>query len=520
MKGLFKTRLLFAVVAFLLCFGITSVSYGQAVISVDPAESPSPGVGRQLTIRLKITNGRNIAGYEVSVHFDTSALRYVSSANGSYLPAGAFFAPPQVSGGKVTLTAVSVPNAAQESSGTLASVTFSVVAVQASTLRLTGAALSDSNAGSVSVSTRNGSVVESRVPKWDVNQDGIVNVFDLALVAKSLGSSDVRADVTGDGTVNVFDLALVAKHLGESTTGGTTRPPVTKPPVLPPPVLPPPSDLEPVANGVSVNGVTKPPVPPPPSDPFEGMVLIPAGEFRMGSNSGESHEKPIHSVYVGAFYMDKYEVTNAQYAAFLNAKGKHTEGGKTWLNIGGARARIEYVAGVYRAKGGYENHPVTHVSWYGAVAYSKWKGKRLPTEAEWEKAARGNLSGLKYPWGNTIDSSKANYGSHIGDTTAVGKYTANGYGLYDMAGNVWEWCLDEYNSGFYALSPSQNPLSGANSIRWILDNYAGVKSSRVMRGGSSFYPARKVRVAARSASSPTFAFNSGFGFRCVRAVTH
>ena len=164
----------------------------------------------------------------------------------------------------------------------------------------------------------------------------------------------------------------------------------------------------------------------------EGMVLIPAGEFQMGSNSGESNEKPVHSVYIDAFYMDEYEVTNAEYAAFLNAKGKHTESGKTWLNIGDARARIEYVAGVYRAKGGYENHPVTDVSWYGAVAYAAWAGKRLPTEAEWEKAARGNLSGLTYPWGNTIDSSKANYNNHIEDTTAVGKYTANGYGLYDM----------------------------------------------------------------------------------------
>ena len=204
----------------------------------------------------------------------------------------------------------------------------------------------------------------------------------------------------------------------------------------------------------------------------------------MGSNSGGSNEKPVHSVYIDAFYMDEYEVTNAEYAAFLNAKGKHTESGKTWLDIGSARARIEYVAGVYRAKGGYENHPVTYVSWYGAMAYAAWAGKRLPTEAEWEKAARGNLSGLTYPWGNTIDSSKANYNRHIGDTTAVGEYTANGYGLYDMAGNVWEWCLDEYDSGFYAVSPSQNPLSGANSIEWILDNYTGVESSRVLRGGS------------------------------------
>ena len=272
---------------------------------------------------------------------------------------------------------------------------------------------------------------------------------------------------------------------------------VMEDPQPPPPVTPPP--------------VTTQPVTPPSST--EGMVLIPAGEFQMGSNFNPD-EKPIHSVYIDAFYMDEYEVTNAEYAAFLNAKGKHTESGKTWLHIGSAPARIEYVAGVYRAKGGYENHPVIYVSWHGAVAYSKWKGKRLPTEAEWEKAARGNLSGLTYPWGNTIDSSKANYDSHIGDTTAVGKYTANGYGLYDMAGNVWEWCLDGYDSGFYAVSPRQNPLSGANSIMWILDNYIGVNSIRVLRGGSWHNTAQNVRVAARF-TAPTSA-NDLSGFRCVR----
>jgi formylglycine-generating enzyme required for sulfatase activity len=291
---------------------------------------------------------------------------------------------------------------------------------------------------------------------------------------------------------------------------------VMEDPQPPPPVTPPPVTTRPVT----------------PASSTEGMVLIPAGEFRMGSNSGSSNEKPVHSVYVDAFYMDKYEVTNAQYAAFLNAKGKHTrkwqdvvkywccscEGGNTWLDIGDGDERIEYVAGVYRAKGGYENHPVIYVSWHGAVAYSKWKGKRLLTEAEWEKAARGNLSGLTYPWGNSIDSSKANYNNRIKDTTAVGKYTANGYGLYDMAGNVWEWCLDEYNSGFYAVSSSQNPLSGANSIRWILDNYTGVKSSRVLRGGSWLNAAQDVRVADRSPDAPSGTSN-GLGFRCARAVT-
>ena len=299
MKTVLKPNLFFLCLVVLLCFGMTSLSYGQAVVSVNPAESPSPGVGQQLTIRLHISNGRNVAGYEVSVNFDTSALRYVSGSNGNYLPSGAFFAPPRVSGSTVTLAATSVSGAAQSSSGTLASVTFSVIAVKASTLRLTGVLLSDSNANSLSVSVRNGSVVERRAANWDVNGDGRVNVLDLTRVATRLGTRDASADTNGDGIVNVLDLVLVAQHLGE--TVGTTMPPV--------PVTP----------------VTQPTVPPtPPVDPYEGMGRIPAGEFRMGSNSGESDEKPVHSVYVDEFYMDKYEVTNAEYAAFLNAKGKHS----------------------------------------------------------------------------------------------------------------------------------------------------------------------------------------------------
>ena len=271
----------------------------------------------------------------------------------------------------------------------------------------------------------------------------------------------------------------------------------------------PPTDTEPPA---------EPPVTPPVEDSIEGMVLIPAGEFRMGNNSGYSDERPAHWVYVDAFYMDEHEVTNAEYAAFLNAQGKHADAGHVWLDIGDGDERIEFVAGVYRARAGYENHPVVEVSWYGAMAYALWKGKRLPTEAEWEKAARGGLSGKDYPRGNTIDPTRANYNDHIGGTTAVGKYQANGYGLYDMAGNVWEWCLDEYNADFYSISPARNPLSGANSIKWLLDNYTDVSSRRVLRGGSWSWPAAHVRVARRSNTPPTYTYGGG-GFRCARAVT-
>ncbi len=254
------------------------------------------------------------------------------------------------------------------------------------------------------------------------------------------------------------------------------------------------------------------------ADQIRDMVLIPAGEFQMGSNDGGNVERPVHTVYVDAFYMDKYEVTNAQYAAFLTAKGKHAEAGHTWLEIEYGIERIESVEGVYRAKAGHENRPVTYVSWYGAMAYAQWAGKRLPTEAEWEHAARGGLAGLKYPLGNSIESSQANYNNLSGGTTAVGEYPPNGYGLYDMAGNVWEWCLDEYDSYFYAISPSRNPLSGAPSVKWLLDNYTGVTSSRVLRGGAWNNIAQYVRVANRNWGMPNNSYYN-YGFRCVRAVS-
>jgi len=257
----------------------------------------------------------------------------------------------------------------------------------------------------------------------------------------------------------------------------------------------------------------------PPSEPPPGMVLIPAGEFRMGSNRGDSDEKPVHTVYVDAFYMDKYEVTNAQYAEFLNEMGKHREGGLRWYDTGDAAARIALLGGRYEVSVGYENHPVTEVSWYGAMAYAAWAGKRLPTEAEWEYAARGGLSGSTYPWGNAdADATRENFNNNVGDTTAVGKYPPNGYGLYDMAGNVWEWCLDQYNSSFYAVSAVRNPLSGAQRLGWLLDNYIGVKSLRVLRGGSWINLVSHLRSGRRGNMNPSYTVSDN-GFRCVRAVS-
>lgn len=382
----------------LLCFGITAMSYGQAVVSIDPAEVASPAVGGTLSVNIKITNGTGVAGYDVTVGFDTSALQYVEIKNANYLPAGAFAAPPRVSGNRVTLAATSLSGAAAATSGTLATLTFRVVTAKASTIELVEVILSDSAANELAVSKRNGEVVVAAFLATDLNKDGNVNVLDLTLVARDLGKTgSPMGDVTGDGAVNVLDLVRVAQDLGKTTTpaGGGS----------------------PGGGGTPANGGTTPPQ----SDPYENMELIPAGEFRMGDNSGGANEKPVHSVYVDAFYMDKYEVTNAEYAEFLNAKGKHTDAGQTWLAVGHQNARIEYVNRAYRAKAGYENHPVVMVSWYGAMAYAEWKGKRLPTEAEWEKAARGGLSGLKYPWGNGIDSSKANYWPHVKNNVSLKK---------------------------------------------------------------------------------------------------
>ena len=246
------------------------------------------------------------------------------------------------------------------------------------------------------------------------------------------------------------------------------------------------------------------------------MVLIPAGEFQMGSNDGGDDEKPVHSVYVDAFYMDKYEVTNAQFKKFVDANRQwqkaHIEGRFHNGNYLG-----HWNGNNYPSEKG--NHPVTFVSWYAAMAYAKWAGKRLPTEAEWERAARGGLVVKTYPHGNMITRQDANYGRNVGDTTAVGSYPANGYGLYDMAGNVYEWCLDAYNANFYSVSPRENPLSGAKSVVWLVNNFTNVKSSRVLRGGSWVYAALYVRVASRHSSLRQRIRFTCYGFRCARTVS-
>ena len=252
------------------------------------------------------------------------------------------------------------------------------------------------------------------------------------------------------------------------------------------------------------------------NDPVpEGMVLIPAGEFQMGSVDGDNDEQPVHTVYVDAFFMDEHEVTNFEYKRFVLANPRWSKD----------RIDRKFHRGHYlehwngnNYPNGKGNHPVVYVSWYAAMAYAGWVEKRLPTEAEWERAARGGLEGKKYPRGNVINPGRANYDHNVDDTTPVKGYPHNGYGLYDMAGNVWEWCLDEYDENFYFRSPRENPLSGDNNVEWIINNFKSVKSSRVPRGGSWLGNPQNHRVATRFRFAPTNTFDN-LGFRCARALT-
>lgn len=244
--------------------------------------------------------------------------------------------------------------------------------------------------------------------------------------------------------------------------------------------------------------------------PYEPeMVLVEGFYFNMGSNDYDS-EKPIHGVTVKDFYMGKYEVTNEQFCAFLNEKGNQIEGGVTWLEMS-EYVLIERVNGAFQSKSGYAQHPVIEVSWYGAVAYSKWlsektnKKYRLPSEAEWEYAARGGkkTNDYKYAGSNTIDEVAWYTTNSGGKTHPVGQKKANELGIYDMSGNVWEWLQDCWHDNYIGA-----PTNGS---AWT----SGECTRRVLRGGSWFNNVNDCRVALRDWDDPSDRY-SNYGFRLAQ----
>ena len=312
----------------------------------------------------------------------------------------------------------------------------------------------------------------------------------------------------------------------------------------------------------------------------DDMAYIPGGTFEMGDSLGDDwpNELPVHTVTVDSFYMGRYEITNRQYCDYLNSALSQglitvtdgvvykpgsgtsypyctTSSAPTGHPHYGEYSQIAYSGGVFtvRMKSGRDmtNDPMVEVSWYGAAAYCNWrslqeskeqcynlstwncdfskKGYRLATEAEWEYAARGGLSGKRFPWGDTISHSQANYYSYWEDgsprypydvsptqgyhptwndgvmpcTSPAGSFPPNGYGLYDMAGNVWEWCNDWYSRSYYSSSPPNNPTGPTSG------------SPRVIRGGYLSDYASVCRVACRNYDDPSLRGGS-FGFRLVR----
>ena len=290
----------------------------------------------------------------------------------------------------------------------------------------------------------------------------------------------------------------------------------------------------------------------------QGMVLIPGGAFQMGDHfsEGDPNELPVHAIRLDSFYMDIHEVTNRQYAGALNralgqglihvasgfVRGHGSSAVYCDTTTSSSLSQVTWEGGKFGVIAGKENHPMVRVSWYGAVVYANWRstwegrqpcydlstwecnfdanGYRLPTEAEWEYAARGGEHDphYRYPWGNSIDGSNANYwdsgdpyetgaypwtapvGYYDGRQTPPGTGMANGHGLYDMAGNVWEWCNDWYAAEYYLTAPRDNAYGADHGPR------------RVRRGGSWYERERVLRCACRSGINPGHRVLSG-GFR-------
>lgn len=236
------------------------------------------------------------------------------------------------------------------------------------------------------------------------------------------------------------------------------------------------------------------------------MIVVPGGTFYRGSQDGSRDEMPRHQVVVPSFSIDIHPVTNEQFVRFLEVMGGEKDSNHNDI-IRLRDSRIKRSGGKLNIESGYSKHPVVGVTWYGAVAYAKWIGKRLPTEAEWEIAARGMKQCALYPTGEDIEKSQANFFSS--DTTAVMSYAPSEDGLYDMAGNVYEWCYDWYGYNYYEIS-NQEPDNPQGPVQGVY---------RVLRGGCWKSLKEDLRCSRRHRNNPG-TVNGTYGFRCVAGVSN
>lgn len=237
--------------------------------------------------------------------------------------------------------------------------------------------------------------------------------------------------------------------------------------------------------------------------------FVPAGPFEMGSDDPDAanDEQPIHTVFLDGYWIDETEVTNNEYIVFLNEIGGHVENcnGFDCISdqVSDPDSRIILADGVYTVEESFGNHPIVEVSWYGAQAYCEWAGRRLPTEAEWEKAARGT-DGRLFPWGNEFEANLLNFSGddRFESTAPVASYPggASPFGAFDMAGNAWEWVYDWYDDDYYGRSPEENPMGPEDG------------TFKIIRGGAHFF--RLTRMTFRVLNRPFDTFLD-VGVRCV-----
>jgi iron(II)-dependent oxidoreductase len=238
------------------------------------------------------------------------------------------------------------------------------------------------------------------------------------------------------------------------------------------------------------------------------MAIVASGPFTMGSDDGPEDERPAHVIHLAAFAIDRVPVTNEQFAGFLNAVGTQNAQGERLYDHDDSDARIHQADGRWRADRGFESHPAVEPTWAGARDYCAWRGKRLPTEAEWEKAARGH-DGRRYPWGNAApDGTRAQFGKRFNETARADAFPAGAspYGVLDMAGNTWEWVSSAYKPYPYSATDGREDLT-AGPVR-------GTRGGGHDSPGSEITATQRGRTLSRNPRSG----HHNIGFRCAKSA--